>query len=239
MPEVYLASSALKKENFDLLRTIEEAKNSGFDGVQLFINNQFSQEEYLKRTTEELKRSGLGLIVHLPNEVSPSDKNAAEYLVREFPDARVLIHLLPATELPDIEGTLVGWENSMVGKFGPEQVGHIDEVKKVVKKDNTFFVFDFGRMLYLEEEGVGKEEALKFIRDEISNLDPKKDIIHLSDKKSWVLKFRDSMCVLGDGVCGELLEDIYNYSGIVVFEHEDLQMALDSLTVVRDRKNAK
>jgi len=50
------------------------------------------------------------------------------------------------------------------------------------------------------------------------------------------MKFRDSMCVLGDGICADLLEDILSYEGIVVFEHEDLRMAIDSLDVVRKKK---
>ncbi len=240
MTETYLATSALAKEGFDGLRTVQEAKKSGFDGVQLFLDPKYRDEHYRKTLVSEIEDSKLGVLIHLPNEVSLEDKQAAEILLKELPKARVLIHYIPAINLPDIQNTLVGWENSMIGKFGPEQVGHIEEVKKKVREDNTFFVFDFGRTMYLDEE-VGSENVTSFIKDEIKRLDPKRDIIHLADKGSWVLKFRDSMCVLGDGICADLLEDILSFDGVIVLEYEDLQTAVDSLSVIRgqDKKNEK
>lgn len=237
MVEFYLASSALAKEQgedrFDGRRTIDEAVKHDFDGVQLFLDPKYRDPLYRSEIFKRIDENpSLGIIIHLPNIVSQEDIEAAEDIAQKIPEARFLIHYKPTVEIPEINNVLAGWENSEIGKFGPDQVGHIDEVKKQAKKDNTFFVFDFGRMMYLEEGDIGKEEALRFIREEINALDPKKDIIHLADKTSWVLKFRDSMCALGDGICGDLLENILSYEGIVVFEHEDLQMAIDSLQVI-------
>ena len=56
-----------------------------------------------------------------------------------------------------------------------------------------------------------------------------------TDKTSWVVKFRNCMCVLGEGVMREFLPDIRSFRGVVVFEHEDLNMAKESLPVLRSR----
>src|SRR3990172_5173688 len=121
MTETYLATSALIKEDFDGLRTIQEAKKAGFDGVQLFLDPKYRDENYRKAIVAELNDANLGVVIHLPNEVSLEDKKAAELLVKELPQSRVLIHFRPTINLPDIEGSLIGWENSTIGKFGPEQ----------------------------------------------------------------------------------------------------------------------
>ena len=88
--------------------------------------------------------------------------------------------------------------------------------------------------MYLDEE-VGSENVISFIKEELKNLDPKKDIIHLTDKGSWVLRFRDSQCILGDGIVADLLEDILSFDGIIVLECEDLQIAIDSQNVIRGK----
>ena len=91
-----------------------------------------------------------------------------------------------------------------------------------------------GRLLYAsghEEE----ERTIRFIREQIRALNPRKDVIHLADKTSWVVKFRNCMCVLGEGVMREFLPDIRSFRGVVVFEHEDLNMAKESLPVLRSR----
>src|SRR5258706_12710345 len=232
MPEIYLASSALALEDFEGKRTIEEASQSGFDGVQLFLDPRYRNPEYESSILENLNQSGLKLVLHLPNTVTDEDIHIAENIVESFPDARVLIHYIPATELPNVNGTKVGWENSQIGPLSDEMVEHLRGVEERVKKDNTFFVFDMGRILYAEgEEEIAK--TIDFIRLKIASLDPTKDIIHLADKTSWVLKFRDCMCVLGEGVMVNFIEDIGKFEGAIVFEHENLQMALQSLDFLK------
>ncbi len=232
MPEAYLASSALIAEQFDGNRTIEEANKVGFAGVQIFLDPKYRNPDYLESILVSLENSNLGIVLHLPNIVEEEDVKIAEKIIREHPDAKVLIHYIPATELPNIIGTTVGWENSKIGPLNEEMLTHMEEVKQKVAQNNTFFVYDMGRQLYANDE-TQIQESINYIRAQIKSLDPKKDVIHLADKTSWVLKFRDSMCALGDGIMQEFVEDIRNFKGVVVFEHENLQMALDSLKALK------
>src|SRR5258708_6708383 len=111
MPEAYLASSALIAEQFDGNRTIEEANKVGFAGVQIFLDPKYRNPDYLESILVSLENSNLGIVLHLPNIVEEEDVKIAEKIIREHPDAKVLIHYIPATELPNIIGTTVGWEN--------------------------------------------------------------------------------------------------------------------------------
>jgi len=234
MPEIFLASSALVEEDFEGKRTIEEASGIGFAGVQLFLDPRYRNPEYRKGIINMLKDSDLELIIHLPNEVEEIDKEAAEDLSKAFPSSKMLIHYQPTTSLPKIAGTKVGWENSLVGPLDETQIKHIERVQERVSKDDTFFVFDMGRLLYTPDEDTSSQETIEYIKQQIRELDPQNDVIHLADKESWVLKFRQCMCVLGEGVMDNFLEDIRNFEGPVVLEHEDLQMALDSLSIINN-----
>ncbi len=236
MPEVYLASSALISEDFDGNRTIEEAQKAGFKGVQLFLDPKYRDRNYLESVLISLETSELGLVLHLPNIVE-EDAQVAERIVKEYPETKVLVHYLPATELPVIEGTTVGWENSKIGPLSEDMVEHLQKVKDKVFKDNTFYVYDMGRQLYASDESE-VQRTIEFIRAEIRALDPKKDVIHLADKTSWILKFRDSMCALGDGIMKEFIDDINNFQGPIVFEHENLEMALKSLEVIKQNNTS-
>ena len=127
-PDVYLASSALIEEDFDGVKTVEEAQKAGFDGVQLFLDPRYRDLEYRNEAISKLKESGIGLVLHLPNVVDDEDIQAAEDIVRSFPNAKVLIHYEPATKLPEIEGTRVGWENSRNGALNSGQKEYIQRV---------------------------------------------------------------------------------------------------------------
>lgn len=214
MPQVYLASSALIKEGYDGLKTIVEAKRAGFDGVQLFLDHSYRQDKYLIRTINALAFGQLGLVLHLPNEVSQADIQAAEKLVKHYPGTRALIHYLPTTQLPKVEGTRVGWENSTIG-FDPI---HVREVKNAVNRNGTFFAYDLSRQLVLDGT-VTLDTAVMAVKRNIQYLKPRKDIIHVMP--------------MAQGICAAILADIRNYPGIVVLEHEDLQMAVASLSALR------
>lgn len=231
MPEVFLASAALKANNYDGLNTISEAKRHGFDGVQLYIDNRYHSNQYLIEIAKKLKSTRLGLVVYLPNTPSQTDLDVADYLARVFPDSKTLIHYFPATELPSINNTVIGWENSMTGQ---QDTSHIEEVFGRSRRDETFFVFDIGRPLYAPDNDPDLQSSvINFVRHMISQLDQGNDLIHLADKLTWPGKFRDVMCTLGQGICGVFLDDLRDFSGIIVLEHEDLQMAVDSLPVLR------
>jgi len=226
--EVYLASSALIRDGFDGLRTIEEAQRSGFDGVQLFLDPGYRRDEYLSRVIQELAYSQLGLVIHLPNIMAPEDLAPAEELVSQFPASKLLIHYLPTTELPSIRGTKVGWENSVIGY----DLDHIAKTRSAVARDDTFFVFDMGRPLVLENK-VKPNIAVHRIREEIQALRPHVDLIHTADKDDWNTRFKGHWRPLGKGVCLALLGEMRAFQGIVVLEHEDLKMAVDSLRVLK------
>jgi sugar phosphate isomerase/epimerase len=226
--EIFLASSVI--EGFDGHQTIKQAQESGFDGVQLYLDPRYRDPEYTAETIALLCDSGLGLAIHLPNTVTEEDLAAAEVFVEKIPDVKIFIHFSPTTEAPKVKGTKVGWENSLTGVFDTDQ---IEEIIEKVAEENTFFVFDPGRIMYTDEE-TSKEEIVAYIREKLGQLDPERDILHIADKECWTLRFRDCMCVLGEGVCAELLEDIAAFPGIIVIEMEDLEMALDSLEVIKE-----
>lgn len=232
MPEAYLASSALIAEGFDGNRTVEEAVNASFDGVQLFLDERYKNPDYRRSVIHSLRGTNLGIVLHLPNITTLKDIAAASEIVYEYPNTNVLIHYLPETSLPKLDSTVIGWENSLVCPLNSGQIEHIAKVKCKVQEDKTFFVFDMGRLLYTDGN-TSEDEAISFIRREIKCLNPQRDIIHLADKATWTSDFRESMCTLGQGVMREFLGDIKQFSGIIVFEHEDLQMAIDSLKVAK------
>lgn len=234
-PEYCLASSALKDEGFDGLRTIEEAVKGDFGSVQLFVDKKYRNPEYLESIITNLKDSDLEIVLHLPNTLIEEDVKVAEKITQNFPDTKVLIHFEPTTTLSLIENTIVGWENSLIGRLDQEMRGHIEAVTQKVQEDDTFLVFDMGRLLYAGEKDVAsQEEVIAFVKDQISKLDPTKDIIHFTDKTSWELPFREVACILGDGIMGEFMEDLANFEGQIVFEYENLGIALKSLKAIKE-----
>jgi sugar phosphate isomerase/epimerase len=226
MAEVYLASSAI--QGFDGLRTIDEAQKVGFDGVQLFLDPRYREDDYLRAVIDRLAFANLGLVVHLPNEVVTEDIVPARELIRSVPGSRALIHYLPATRLPIIEGVEVGWENSVIGY----NLDHLSQVKAAVKRDRTFYVFDMGRPLVLEGK-VDSTTAVREVREEIRNLRHGVDMIHTADKDDWDTRFRGHWRAMSHGICAAFLNDLRAFDGVVVLEHEDLQMAIDSLGVLK------
>lgn len=228
MAEIYLASSALANEEFDGLRTIEEAARAGFAGVQLFLDPRYRRDGYLAQVVRELAYSHLGLVVHLPNTIVSEDIAPVEKLAKQFPASRSLIHYLPTTILPRIGKAMIGWENSVIGW----DVQHIQDTKEKVRKDKTFFVFDLGRPLVLEGK-IDPDTAIEMVRAEIAGLRPGADVIHAADKTEWDSRFRGHWCAMGRGICQALLGDLRAFQGVVVLEHENLQMAVESLDVLK------
>lgn len=235
MKGIYLATSALIAEKFDAQRTIEETKKNGFLGVQLFINPDYRVVGYSDLISELINSAQLGLVVHLPNiEVcDPADIMVAETFAAKVKNTLFITHYLPATQLPEVKGAKVGWENS---KNIPD-FNHIAEVQRKVSRDKTFFVFDFLRFMNTEDEKM-KIKVIDFIRTTLESLRPGIDLIHIADKKSWECGFRDRgcMCALGQGIVTEFLPDIDRFllqGGKIIFEYENLQMAIESLKVFK------
>lgn len=224
---IYLATAALAKENFNAEKTIQQASDNGFDGVQLFINKSYYDPIYIDSLATEINKKDLGLIVHLPNEPTKKDIEVLEQFVEKVPNSLAIIHYLPLTELPKVQNIQIGWENSI----NKTQTEHIDEVWEKVRQDKTFFVFDYARLMKTDSQEI-KEQITGFIEKMFSKLRPNLDILHLADKETWEGEFRDCMCVFGKGVVGQFKKEVKQFvdlGGKVVFEHEDLQMAIQSL----------
>lgn len=229
MPDVYLASSALAKEKFDCLRTVEEGINKGFDGVQLYIDPSLRNGRYLTTLVQELAASRLGLLLHLPDILAADDLIVARKLMSQFPESRMLIHYQPWTRPINLAGRQAGWENSVTGKYDPI---HILEAMDQATIHNSFFVFDIGRSLYARDKNEIRQ-ITNFTLGTIKSLDPHQDVIHADDKSTWTGSFREEMCILGVGICAAFVEALKAYRGTVVLEHEDLGMAVASLGVLR------
>lgn len=226
---LYLASSALVAEGYSAVRTIDVASGHGFYGVQLYVNQDYYLKGYVERLIGRLNEKHLSLIVHLPNIPTRSDLKVAQAFVNGTKDSLVLVHYKPLTTLPKIRGTKVGWENSV----NAPDLAHIDEVMARVRKDSTFFVYDFGRLMYTDNAAT-KQVVRDFLSTTIPELRPDRDVIHIADKLYWHQRFRDCQCALGMGVMSEFLPQVQHFvsqGGRLVIEQEDLNMAIESIRV--------
>lgn len=226
---IYLATSALKSENYEAMRTIDEAKRYGFYGVQFFVNQDYKGTSYIDELADRLRKEGLRGILHLPNvaRLSEEQMEMADDFALNTNEGKILIHYLPATAMPLIRGARVGWENS-VDKPDTE---HVDEVRRRVIWDDTFMVYDFGRQMNTTNRAEQKKVTL-YIGKVLQTLRPTEDIIHVAGKKSWEGSFREEMCSLQESIEAAFLPQIREqvYQGLrIVFEHERLDLAVKSL----------
>jgi len=232
---------------FHLLPAIEHAKEDKFDGVQLYVNQEMLDPSTRNQIAAELINSELtNVVFHLPdyNNITPELIAATEEVIAQLPHSMrwsALIHLgykqdsepmeLKYSQVPTVAGRAVSIENSKTGVFDKD---HVIRAISLARSLNAGFVFDLGRILYPNDEGVVDDvEVYKFIRGVIGVLDPTKDIIHTAGKLSWEKRFRDSAAAFGaDGDITYPLKEVilrfHQAGGIVVFEHEDKDMILQS-----------
>lgn len=231
---VALASSAVK--DFDLRKTVEEAKKNGFKSVQLYIDSDKFDDPYIEELINELRDINLEIVIHLRNlpEFNDKDRVQVERILNELPNRKIqiLIHYfkgMTVEDVPYINGVKVGIENSKTGVFDPD---HVEEAFELSRACNSYFVFDHGRILYAQSEEEA-EKVINYIIEMINRLDPKKDIIHSADKRGWTLRFKSSWTYLGDpqGKAYPLIDSLRSFhlkGGTIVFEHEDLEFAVKS-----------
>lgn len=224
-PEVYFASSV--SPEFDGRRTIIEAIANGADGVQLFLDPRYREQAFRKEVTQRLVGQKLGVIWHLPNTPTNEDISAMICLAGDTGQNIALIHHLPATELPQIKGIRIGWENSIIGYF-PE---HLETTKEMAERDGTFLVYDVLRMCY-PSPTTDHENIIRYIRESLTGL-PEGTYLHLADKKTLGGKFRDEECALGDGIATNFLDLLRSFKGVIVLEHENLDLAIKTLSRLR------
>jgi len=232
---------------FHLLPAIEHAKEDEFDGVQLYVNTEILELETQQQIVAQLSDSNLSNVVfHLPdyNNITTELVAATEAVIAQLPPTmrwHALIHLgyrqgqepfeLKYSQVPTVAGRAVSIENSKTGVFDKD---HVIRAASLAKSLNAGFVFDIGRILYPDDEGIVDEvEIYNFISTMIGMLNPQTDIIHTAGKLAWEKRFRDAACAFGaeGDITYPLKEAIlkfHNAGGIVVFEHEDREMILQS-----------
>jgi sugar phosphate isomerase/epimerase len=233
MKRFYLSSAALINEHFDGLKTIEEAVKHGFDGVQLFLDTRYREREYLKKIFNKLDLyPNLGLLIHLPNEPLEIDIFTVKVIYKQYPLTKFLVHYEPLIILPLKNKVPISWENSVSKVFDPKT---IEIPLNQSRKDRTGFVFDYARIAFSQNNNI-KEQALiiEYIKHVISLLDPDTDILHAVDKTQWDKGARDGWAACGSGILKDLKQNLKNYSGIIVFEHEDLNLQIESFKNLRD-----
>lgn len=224
-PEVYFASSVSR--SFDGRETIIEAAKHGADGVQLFVDPRYREAAFRKEVVQRLVGQDLGVIWHLPNQPTDEDLSVVYRLAQETGKDMALIHYLPATKLPKVEGVKIGWENSVNGF----DIQHAEQVRERVISDGTFNVFDVLRLCYVSS-GYTEDDILAYIRGRLIEL-PAGSYLHVADKKAWDLSFRDSECAVGDGVARGFVDLLRLFKGVIILEHERLDLAIETLSRLR------
>jgi len=221
--KIFYPSSALFKEKFDCIRTIEEASKFPVQGVQLYINGSFTGHAYCDKLLGLLNSSKLDVLWHLPNSPTEKDLDMYLYLIKSRP-AKGLVHYLPLKELP-LKGADIGWENSLYGEFYKD---HVLESFAKARENNTFFVFDITRVMYLDEAHKDPQEILDFVVEQMKLL-TEEDVIHFTEKKSWYQTGRQNPCTFGEGVLKPIAQLIKDFGGIVVPEFEELDVTSRSI----------
>jgi hypothetical protein len=221
--KVYLATSALIKENWDWIKTMEAAIELGVPGVQLYINDYSIQKDYLDKALELIQKHKLEVLWHLPNIPETKHLEAYQYLTKRY-ESRGLIHYVPTRELP-LKDANIGWENSISGKFDTQ---HVLETFDKSRQDNTFFVFDMTRIMYTDGDTTTKEEIYEFIVNTLSKLNSR-DVIHVTGKDSWHLPSREALCIFAEGILEPIAHEILKFDGIIVPEYENFEVTVESI----------
>ncbi len=74
---------------------------------------------------------------------------------------------------------------------------------------------------------------LAYIRGRLIEL-PTGSYLHIADKKTWDLRFRDGECPVGDGVAAGFVDLLRLFKGVIVLEHERLDLAVETLSRLRE-----
>lgn len=247
-----VASSTQKSHETDaygLIPTIDFAEQNGISSIQLFLNDKFvGDEEYMIKVVEQLLASTKihTVVIHLPNdfrEITESYIIRTEWLINLLPHKKfvVLTHYeegMSKEDIPIVNGNRIAIENSKTGEFDRQ---HVLAALDLAREAEVPFVFDLGRIMYLDPESPRfRGEVIQlfaFIEDMIGELDPNRDIIHAADKTDWKARFRDCWTYLGDlqGKAFPHIPSLSRFSadgGVIIFEHEDTDLAWKSVQAI-------
>ncbi len=238
--KVGFASSVMFKNNprFDLIQTVQSALEAKAGSVQLFINDSLMDPLYMFGLINLLASSHMSIILHLPDYPvfisQPQHSQNAATLIEKLPgkDIRVLIHYfegMTVDQIPVINGKKVSIENAKTRAFYSEEV---KAAFNLTREAGVPFVFDPGRIMYINNEATESQGQIEeFILDIIDQMDPSKDILHMSDKTIWG-DFRPNACAFPDGISKFMIVPLLQFAksdGVIIFEHENLEQAIKSL----------
>ncbi len=241
---------------------LEDEPNVFCGGMQLFLDKRFRTRivdgkritAYRDAVIMAIERHGFSesLLLHLPDRLDNEgfDIEAAAALAEAFPKMKPFIHYDPDVSTPQINGKPVGYENGAKGfkTSFEDNKAHVSETLAKTREEETFFVFDIGRLTYdnTENQMFGtRQEVAEFIAEIMGQLDPNQDVLHINDKTTWHQHPRDARCIVGEGILAKsIFEDgscildlvcefIYQ-GGVVVPEYETLAQTAQSFQALID-----
>ena len=214
---LFIASSALKEYDYDLIKTILIAKRYDFDGVQLYLTRKYLNNQYLENLKSAINNSNLEVIFHIPNKFDTLFIPAINYLL-ENRKKRVVIHY-NGEKIPNIEGFDLYFENDV---FGIDEAYYENLFRAIDERKNSCFVFDIARVFALESGKMEYDFANKIL-DRMK----KDDIFHIIDLK-FSSKEREDWIPFGDGILSKLKDKIKVMGNDTVFEYEDISNCIES-----------
>lgn len=219
--QIYLANAALKAQGFDLAATVELAARERCAGVQLYVNEHHREPPgRLEVVARAAREAGLGVMVHLPPEVTGGVIRAARRLLRFEQSPRALIHYDPARPIPRIDGVQIGLENAVQGL----DERYYERLRAARRERDTFLAFDLPRLFGRDD--VDLEAAYGFAEQTLDGLRPD-DVLHLIDQRRRGSR-RADWCTVGEGLVAPLLPRIVSHPGAIVLEFETVGHALAS-----------
>ena len=207
---------------FDLFELASLAADQGFDGIQLYLNNDLAAGvELLEEWCGTLKETGLLLAVHLPSETVTATLTALDRIAQ--PDTAVIGHY-PDQQIVPRTGR-AAWEFSPFGTPADGYHAWLDHCRSA----GAIPVFDLPRLFKNTDE----RDAGRFADHLFTRLAGVRYILHLIDCPTAEQQ-QDQWCAMGQGQVGHYLErSVIPLPELVVLEHESLIQAVNSLPWLR------
>ena len=230
MSRIYLASSVFRSQAFDLRQTVRAAVWYRFAGVQLYLSRDLLVSEfYLKQVRDVAAQARLKVLLHLPDDFDDFYLPAAEILLSRQKEKNLVVHFFPGMQIPRWPGMVWGLENAFSGR----DEMYFNELARIVAERKGFLVFDIPRLFALPV--AHREDLAAFTRGVLKKMGSG-DVLHLVDFRGDDPS-RRTWCVLGEGNMGLFQEEIGSFPGAIVFEYENLKMALKSRATLEVWKN--
>jgi len=220
-PVVYLASSALRKEGYDLHATVKTAIRFRFQGVQLYLGNNIDSPEYISNLRNMILESGITAVVHLPDYPGPEVIRIGLNMVSpDYPPCMFTHYYSDLRNLP----MGIGFENAM----NRYDRAYLDSwlAESGSKENKRFRVFDPSRLFTGKQDGIKKVEALNFSIRTIESMGAG-DLLHLVDMDGngrWVAP--------GKGVLAPLIEVMAGSNIPIIPEYESVEECIEAREII-------